>query len=163
MNRIRFAAALGVAALLLSPAALLAQTPPASTPPPPAHHPLSGFMARLHAMHPGHSAPAPPHQNQHINPAAAAPGSTRMAGMPGVAGQIIGDKKSHVYHLPGSKGTLPAPQNRVYFASAAQAQAAGFRQAGLPGAHGTYKPARTSRHPANLGTAHPGASGVPAH
>ena len=41
-----------------------------------------------------------------------------------------GNKNSHVYHLPGDKGSLPAPQNRVYFSSAAAAQAAGYHAAG---------------------------------
>lgn len=49
---------------------------------------------------------------------------------PAGAGQIIGDKKSHVYHLPGDKYMLPAQQNRVYFKTEAQAKAAGYRHAG---------------------------------
>ena len=59
-----------------------------------------------------------------------------MNGRPGLmghsmtGGQIIGNKKSHVYHLPGDKGALPSPQNRVYFTSAAAAQAAGYHASG---------------------------------
>jgi len=44
-------------------------------------------------------------------------------------GQFIGNKHTKVFHLPGDKGTLPSEQNRVYFKSAAAAQAAGYHQA----------------------------------
>ncbi len=57
-----------------------------------------------------------------------------------ISGGIIGNKKTHVYHLAGEKGTLPAEKNRVYFRSEAEAQAAGFHAAGhrqaRPSAHG---------------------------
>jgi methylphosphotriester-DNA--protein-cysteine methyltransferase len=47
-----------------------------------------------------------------------------------VGGSIIGNKNTHVYHMAGDKGALPAPQNRVYFSSVAAAQAAGYHAAG---------------------------------
>src|SRR5437879_5401979 len=46
------------------------------------------------------------------------------------AGAIIGNKRTHVYHLPGEKGSLPAEKNRVYFHSVAEATAAGYHPAG---------------------------------
>jgi hypothetical protein len=45
------------------------------------------------------------------------------------SGKIIGDKKTHVFHMPGDKN-LPMPQNRVYFSSAKAAEAAGYHMAG---------------------------------
>ena len=45
------------------------------------------------------------------------------------SGDVIGNVNSHVYHLPGSRGRLPSPANRVYFHSAAEAEAAGYRPA----------------------------------
>jgi len=49
---------------------------------------------------------------------------------PGSAGAIIGNSNSLIYHMPGchSYGKV-APQNRVYFATAQQAAAAGYRRA----------------------------------
>ncbi len=47
-----------------------------------------------------------------------------------MGGQIIGNKNSHVYHMAGDKGNMPAPQNRVYFPNAAAAEAAGYHAAG---------------------------------
>ena len=58
------------------------------------------------------------------------------AGAPTISGSIIGDKKTHVYHLPSDKYTLPAVQNRVYFKTVAQATAAGYRHAGSGAASG---------------------------
>ena len=60
---------------------------------------------------------------------------TMMGGRPMMGGsmmgsRIIGNKNSHVYHMPGDGGSLPAPQNRIYFSSAAAAQAAGYHAAG---------------------------------
>lgn len=45
-------------------------------------------------------------------------------------GKIIGNKNSKIYHLPGgsSYGKI-SEENRVYFASEADAQKAGFRKA----------------------------------
>ena len=47
-----------------------------------------------------------------------------------MGGQIIGNKNSRVFHMPGDRGSMPAPQNRVYFSSVAAAQAAGYHAAG---------------------------------
>ena len=41
-------------------------------------------------------------------------------GMMGMHGGVVANKNSHVYHLPGDRGALPAPQNRIYFSSAAR-------------------------------------------
>lgn len=49
---------------------------------------------------------------------------------PAGQGQIIGNKNSKVYHLPGAGGNLPAEKNRVYFKTEAEAKAAGYRPAG---------------------------------
>lgn len=59
------------------------------------------------------------------------------------AGNIIGNKRTHVYHMPGDPGALPAPQNRVYFHTQAQAIAAGFHRAGSHAAHGPVHPKHT--------------------
>lgn len=65
-----------------------------------------------------------------------------------MGGQIIGNKNSHVFHMAGDRGALPAPQNRVYFSSVAAAQAAGYHAAGSsrgmttgrPMMHGSMRP-----------------------
>ena len=51
---------------------------------------------------------------------------TPAAAVPAGEGQIIGNKNSKVYHAPDC-GSLPNEENRVYFASAAEAEAAGYR------------------------------------
>lgn len=45
-------------------------------------------------------------------------------------GEVIGNKKTHVFHVAGDHGSLPAPQNRVVFHSTAEAKAAGYHAAG---------------------------------
>lgn len=59
------------------------------------------------------------------------PAAQAVAAAPLAAGQgpIIGNKNSHIYHLPG-QGRLPRESNRVYFQTEAEAQAAGYRKAG---------------------------------
>jgi hypothetical protein len=47
-----------------------------------------------------------------------------------ISGGIIGNKRTHVYHLPGDTGNLPAAKNRVYFHNEAEARAAGYHPAG---------------------------------
>jgi competence protein ComEC len=42
-------------------------------------------------------------------------------------GPIVGNTRSHIYHVVKDGGTLPSPKNRVYFNSAAEAEAAGYR------------------------------------
>jgi metal binding Ada-like protein len=61
------------------------------------------------------------------------------------AGAIIGNKRTHVYHLPGEKGSLPAEKNRVYFHSVAEATAAGYHPAGQ------HRTGSMGRHPHTTG------------
>lgn len=49
-------------------------------------------------------------------------------------GNVIGNKNTKVFHLPGDKGALPAEKNRVYFKTAKEAEAAGYHRAGAGGA-----------------------------
>ena len=110
-----FALAAGLAAGVLGIAQ--AQTP--TTPPaPPAHHGLLG-----HLFH----RPTSPRMAPGMHPGMA-PG--RPAGT-AVMGQIIGNKRTHVYHMPGDKGALPSAANRVYFTSEAAAMRAGYHHAGM--------------------------------
>ncbi|MFT8726448.1 MAG: hypothetical protein ABF756_00470 [Liquorilactobacillus ghanensis] len=44
-------------------------------------------------------------------------------------GKIIGNRDSHIYHVPGQAGYKMNAANAVYFATEAQAQAAGYRKA----------------------------------
>ena len=75
---------------------------------------------------PGHlPAPAPQHRLFGHRPTSTTAGSR----VP-FAGAIIGNKRTHVYHLAGAKGSLPAEKNRVYFHSEAEARAAGYHPAG---------------------------------
>ena len=63
-------------------------------------------------------------------PAAPAPPIVPVPVVDGAAsGQIIGNKRTHVYHLAGD-GRLPSERNRVYFPSEEAAIAAGYRRAG---------------------------------
>jgi len=142
------------AALTLLAGAAFAQVPAA---PSPAHRP--GILGRLFhpkpkpgmmPMHPGmmpmHPGMTPNHYGS-MNPnhyggmtghpgamggrpmmGGGAMGGRPMGGMMG--GPIIGNKNTHVFHMAGDRGALPAPQNRVYFPSAAAAQAAGYHVAG---------------------------------
>ena len=89
--------------------------------------------AALAQMAPAPSAPgmmhSMPHMMPHFRPGMMRPGI--MGHMP-IAGQIIGNKKTHVYHLAGDRN-LPAPQNRVMFPSVAAAVAAGYHASGKGG------------------------------
>ena len=123
-NAVKYLAA--VSAFAFSGSAAFAQT---SAPPPAPQKP--GILSRLFhpkpktgvyqsngsAMHPMHGQPG-------------MMGSQAMSGSQAMMGHVVGNKKTHVYHLPGDKGALPAPQNRVYFSSAAAAQAAGYHASG---------------------------------
>jgi len=115
-----------LAALAILGAGALAQTAP-----PPAHHgifsklfhpkpkpgqPATGSFGRPGGMMPGHSGMMP--------------GRPGMGGMMPMRGGVVANKNTHVYHLPGDRGALPAPQTRVYFRSAAAAEAAGYHRAG---------------------------------
>jgi hypothetical protein len=49
---------------------------------------------------------------------------------PGQRGRIIGNIRSHIYHLPGQDGyTKVLEKNRIYFSSEVDAVKAGFRKA----------------------------------
>ena len=65
-----------------------------------------------------------------------APG--RPVGM-AVMGQIIGNKHTHVYHLPGTPRALPSAANTVYFTSEAAAIRAGYHRAGTSHGGMTHK------------------------
>ncbi len=97
----------------------------AQTPPPAPTHP--GILSRL--FHPKPKPGLYQSNGSAMHPMGAHSYST-MGSHSMMSGQIIGNKNSHVYHLPGDKGALPSPQNRVYFPSAAAAQAAGYHAAG---------------------------------
>ena len=127
-----FAAA---AALALTAGAAFAQTPTGQAPPP-AHQ---GLLSRLfhpkpkpaiNQMHPGMTP-------NHYGAMPMRPGSTMgarsysaMGSHSMMGGPIIGNKNTHVFHMAGDRGSLPAPQNRIYFSSVAAAQAAGYHAAG---------------------------------
>ena len=59
-------------------------------------------------------------------------------------GRIIGNKRSHVYHLPGDN-QLPAEQNRVYFRSESEAVKAGYRKSGSRSTHGRSHSMKTTK------------------
>ncbi|MFD1441591.1 DNA/RNA non-specific endonuclease [Lacticaseibacillus hegangensis] len=44
-------------------------------------------------------------------------------------GKIVGNRNSHIYHVPGQSGYRMNSSNAVYFATEQQAQAAGYRKA----------------------------------
>ena len=98
-----------VGALTALSAGAWAQTPP------PSHHGLLGRLFHHPAAMPG---------MMHGRSLTPPPGG----GMP-MAGGVIGNVHTDVYHLPGD-GSLSAPKNRRYFASAAAAQAAGYHASG---------------------------------
>ena len=104
-----------------------AQTPPT----PPAHH---GILGRLFHPH-GQPRMAP---GMHPGMAPGRPGGMSLMG------NIIGNKNSHVYHMPGDKGSLPSAANRVYFRTEAQAMAAGYHRAGA--SHGRTGGAMHGHH-----------------
>ena len=87
---------------------------------PPAHH---GILSRL--FHP-HGQMNTPRMAPGMHPGMA-PG--RPGGMAAI-GRIIGNKRTHVYHLPGTPGALPSAANTVYFPSEAAAMRAGYHRAG---------------------------------
>ncbi len=120
-----------LAALAACAVPALAQTPP---PPPPAHH---GLLGRLfhHPAQPGTMGQRP------MSGGMMRPGMTTA-----ITGGVVGNKNSHVYHLPGDKGALPAPQNRVYFRTAAQAEAAGYHRAGSSGTTRRGSSTMSSKH-----------------
>lgn len=63
------------------------------------------------------------------NPSLAGTGP-QTAGSTAPAGRIIGNRNSRIYHLPGCRSyDAVAERNRVYFETAADAEAAGYRKA----------------------------------
>ena len=44
-------------------------------------------------------------------------------------GKIVGNRNSHIYHVPGQAGYRMNSANAIYFNSEAEAQAAGYRKA----------------------------------
>jgi hypothetical protein len=62
-------------------------------------------------------------------------------------GQIVGNKNTKVYHLPGDTGNMPAEKNRVYFRTEREAIAAGYHVAGKRGSGTT----RRSHLPGSMG------------
>ncbi len=133
MNTVVKTLAAAAAFTLLSGAAL-AQSP--ATPPPP----HQGILSRLfhpkpkptiNQMHPGMT----PNHYGNMPMHSGTMGGARSYGTMGthsmMGGSIIGNRNSHVFHMAGDHSALPAPQNRVYFSSAAAAQAAGYHAAGM--------------------------------
>jgi len=140
-----------LAALMILAGSAMAQTPP---PPPPVHHGIFGKMfhpkpklvqpATGSFGRPGHMMPGHPgmmgqpgmmgHPGMVGQPGMM--GHPGMMGRPGMGGMmpmhggVVGNKNSRVYHLPGDRGAMPAVQNRIYFPTAAAAEAAGYRRAG---------------------------------
>ena len=113
-----------VTAMALLGSSVLAQTPP--PPSAPAHH---GIFSRFFHPKPKPGMTTPMHSG--MTPNHSLMGShSPMGGSNAMSGQYIGNKNSHVFHMPGDKGSLPAPQNRIYFPTAAAAEAAGYHAAG---------------------------------
>jgi len=83
--------------------------------------------------------------------------SNKMRGKTAGFGQIIGDKNTKVYHMPGDKYPLPAEKNRVYFRTEAQAIAAGYHRAGAKAAaaKGSKKTGAKMSHAKSAGKGHP--------
>ena len=102
-----------------------AQTPTS----PPTHH---GIFSRL--FHP-HGQTTSPRMAPGMHPGMA-PG--RPGGMAAM-GRIIGNKRTHVYHLPGTPGALPSAANTIYFTSEAAAMRAGYHRAGASHGSTTHK------------------------
>ena len=118
-----------MATLCLLGGSALAQTPP------PKHHGMLGMFGR----------------HQH--------GKTGQHQPSAMGGSIIGNKNTHVYHMPGDKN-LPDPKNRVYFHTEAEAQKAGYHRSGsghgapqgtkgghTSGTHGGKTGGQTPAHP----------------
>ncbi len=145
-----------LAALTILGGSALAQT----LPPPPVHHgifskifhprpkpvqPMTGSFGRPGHMMPGHPGMmGQPGMMGHPG-MMGRPGMGGMGGMMPMRGGVVGNKNSHVYHLPGDRGAMPAAQNRIYFPTAAAAEAAGYHRAG--GARGMM-----GRHPMMQGS-----------
>ena len=118
----KLTAAAIVAAAMVIAAAAFAQAPATTKKP----SKLKTLLSKMHKPKPGTAAGSSSGsltgRRRHSPIAAAA-----------VSGRIIGNKSTHVYHLPGSGGNLPSAANTVYFKSEAQAIAAGYHKAGVGG------------------------------
>jgi metal binding Ada-like protein len=108
---------------------------------------LTGLAARAQTPPPAPSAPpaaapstAPKHGSSHKHSKGPAGSQTP------IPGGIIGNKSTHVYHLPGDKSNMPSEKNRVYFHNEAEARAAGYHAAKKGGKHST-----THSHPPKSG------------
>lgn len=116
-----------LAALALLGGSALAQTP-AAAPPPAKKGLFSKFFhpkpkpGTMSPMHSGMMSPMHSGMMSHS--------SLPMSNRSVLGGQFIGNKNSHVFHAPGDKGALPSEKNRVYFPSAAAAEAAGYHASG---------------------------------
>jgi hypothetical protein len=75
----------------------------------------------------------------------------RMRGSMTGHGQIIGNKNTKVYHLPGDTGNMPAEKNRVYFRSEREAVAAGYHVAGKKNGKMTTRTRTRMGHPMTHG------------
>ena len=121
------------AALVAVGGSALAQTPP------PSHQ---GMLHNLLHRHPapqpmpghmmpnGHMMPGHPGMMGYPGMMPGRPGMMSGHMMPGMSGGIVGNKNTHVFHMPGDPGALPAPQNRVYFHTMQEAMGRGYRRAG---------------------------------
>jgi hypothetical protein len=126
MKKISLTIAAAAAAMVLGSVPVLADQTNGSQP---AHHSLFSFLHK--------PKPATGDVSHHQSTMSAHPTSWGLKGGHSAMGQhssmfagaYIGNKKTHVFHVPGGKSALPAPANRVYFKSAAQAIAAGYHQA----------------------------------
>ena len=85
-----------------------------------------------------------------ITPPHGMPGHSRMGsfGTAAKAGNIVGNKNTKVYHLPGDKGAMPAEKNRVYFKTEREAMKAGYH---LAGSKQGAKPHTLPMHGAKMG------------
>ena len=124
---------ISAALIALGSGAAFAQGQPPPPPPPPAKH---GFLHDMfHRPKPGQVNPGRPMPGRPVYNTV--PGHM-MGGRPNyrpmgggmMGGSIVGNKNTHVYHMAGDRGAMPAAQNRVYFRNEREAEAAGFRRAG---------------------------------
>lgn len=98
---------------------------------------VGSASAQTPAPTPPQASPAPPPRSPHPGLFGRRQSRTPVGSQTPIAGGIIGNKRTHVYHLAGDTGNLPSEKNRVYFRSEAEARAAGYhpaRQRGTGGA-----------------------------
>jgi len=61
--------------------------------------------------------------------------------------RIVGDRRTHRYHVPGDTGTLPSSKNRVYFSSERDARNAGYQHIGARHRNSVERRPLALRHP----------------